>query len=517
MARNTRYENNTTAGRLRGGKLHPVMAHLIEPSEGGMLAQNVTLELDPIPGRLITPIMAEFIAVFVPVQALDALKDPEAATAGMTDVVREKMLSGTPMFPLETEGLLSKLMGVNPASYAGVKKVTEAYRLAHNSAVNFLRRQKYEKANILLHTNAAVTPALLSTTILERFNGVLDPDDHIDGTVSLTLPDIDLPVAGLAFNNTTASPAGTYHEADTTANDTLAGNYRPAHVELARVSGSGFPKVVAQLNEVSAGNVSLRDFYTAEKMDRLTREMRQIVTDNQEYGEEMVLRWAHGLSVDAGKMPFIIHQQERMFGRDIVDAMDSEGVADEVIRSDMALQMRFMVPIPKTELGGVIVTFVTMKPDENIKSLPHPIGSKPWGYARNHMAEELAIDPEPVTLRELNSDIASGDEAQVGFYTGHNQLLKAYMTYGYNRDVDTSTVEAKSSIWQLNIPLSVTMDNVVYPSSLPHYPFADQDADVCRYTVQSVATIKTPLFFGPSPVETLDVIDDEDLFEQEEA
>ena len=125
---------------------------------------------------MITPISAELIAVYVPVQAIDALANPEEAYSGNTEVVRDKLLSGTPLFDLEDEGEISKRLGVVPRSIAGVKKVNSVARLAHNAAVNYLRQRKYVKATQLLAANLGVTPALISETVLDRLNGVLDPE-----------------------------------------------------------------------------------------------------------------------------------------------------------------------------------------------------------------------------------------------------------------------------------------------------------------------------------------------------
>lgn len=105
--RNVRRESRTLVGRFRGGKLCPVLAVPVKGNEGGMLSQSITLELDPVAGRLITPVYGELISVFVPVQAIDALKDPLAAYAGMTEVLREKILSGNPLFGLEDENEIS--------------------------------------------------------------------------------------------------------------------------------------------------------------------------------------------------------------------------------------------------------------------------------------------------------------------------------------------------------------------------------------------------------------------------
>lgn len=516
-ARNRRRESITKTGRFRGGKLAPVMAHAVKGSEGGMLMQTATMELDPIAGRMITPIWGEMVSVFVPVQAIDAIKDPNAAYAGMTEVIREKLLTGNPLFGLENEGEISQRCGIEPRSIGGVKKVNEAVRLAHNCAVNHLRQRRYDKAALLLHTNSAVTPAILSQTVLDRLNGVLDPDDRINGSVQLDLPSMQLPVEGIGFFGTpTASTNFQVRETDGT-NPTYANALALSNVGAQiEATGSGAtlrPSVFARLNGTTAGNVSLIDFYNAQSMDRLTREMDIIIKENPEHGEEMVLRWAHGLSVDTGKVPFIIAEQTAFFQKNIVGAMDTAGVNGEVMRSDFILEMRFTVPIPKTELGGVIVTFLCVKPDETLATQPHPILSDVWG-ADNFVADELALDPVPVLGRELDSGIAQALESTVMFYTGHNALKQAYMHYGFTRNTNLTTVAAKTAIWQLQVPLSVTPESVLYPETLSHYPFADQNAEVCTYTISSMPVIETPMIFGPTPVENIATIGTADLFDQ---
>lgn len=518
--RNVRRESRTLVGRFRGGKLVPVMAVAVKGNEGGLLSQSVTMELDPIAGRMITPIIGELLSVFVPVQAIDAIKDPEAAYAGMTEVLREKILSGNPLFGLEDEGEISKRCGVNPRSIGGAKKVNEMVRLAHNAAVNYLRQRKYVKASTVLHSNTAITPALISQTVLERLNGVLDPDDRINGMVQMHIPNVELPVSGFGVTGTSTAPltTGTVRTGPGETDSFKQGNTAWAEVRM-RMGGTmiqdAYPDIVAHLNGVAAGGVSLVDFFNAEKMDGLTRTMRKIVDENPEYGEEMVLRWAHGLSVDSGKVPFVIHEQRRFFGRNIVPATDSTGVQDDVMRSDMMLELSFNVPVPRTELGGVIITFASLKPDETLSSQPHPILSDVWG-ADNFVADELALDPVPVTIRDLDSDCLSAQESTVSMYTGLNALKQTYVHYGLSRQLDPQTVENKTAVWQLEIPMSVTPDNILYPVDLEHYPFADQLAEVCTYTIASNVVMQTPMIFGPTPVEELAIIGDEDIFEVEE-
>ncbi|BAQ71543.1 hypothetical protein NHU_04430 (plasmid) [Rhodovulum sulfidophilum] len=504
-ARNVRRESRTLVGRFRGGKLAPVMAVPVRGNEGGFLSQQITLELDPIAGRMITPITGELTSVFVPVQAVDAIKDPDAAYAGMTEVLREKLLSGNPLFDLEPESEISRRCGVNPRSIGGVKKVNEIVRLGHNAAVNFLRQRKYVKAVQVLHSNTAITPALISQTVLDRLNGVLDPEDRVNGMVqfdtgvitSEVSPEKTYPVENVSYVNQVRDKMGEHH------NGMMQSPDQNPQITI--------PQLAADLTGLNLGSVSLTDFYNAEKMDKLTRAMRQFVDENPQYGEEMALRWAHGLSVDTGKVPFLISQQSRVFGRSIVGATDTAGVEGDVMRSDMMVQMSFSVPIPRTELGGIIMTFATIKPDETLSSQPHPYLSDVWGLD-NFVADELALDPVPVTVRELDSDCATDDESTVALYVGHNGLKRTYVHYGLGRQLDPETVENKTAVWQLEVPMSVTPESVIYPEELEHYPFADQQAEVCTYVINSAAVVQTPTIFGPTPVEELAILEDENVF-----
>lgn len=506
-AKNTRREFRGPTGKMRGGKLQPVMGTVLRGSEGGMLSQSIMVELGPIPGRLLTQVTLDAYAIAVPVQALDALKNPLEDFAGMTEVVREKLLAG-PIFGTETEGLISKALDVNPKSVAGVKVVGEYNRLAYIAAVNYLRQRKYVSATLLPKTHATYAPALYGSTALERLNGVLNPEDRVNGAVRLSLPTMRLPVqldmASVAANTSytvEVNPAG------------VAGVPRDVELYASGVSQSA-AKLFAQLNGQFAGDLSLTDFYNAQRMDELTRQMRQIVDNNPEYGQEMALRWAHGLTVDAGKTPWILAERSIKIGADLEMATDTAGVNDETMRSDLAGAITFTVPCPKTELGYMVVTIISVRPDETLQSQPHPFLCDPWGLD-NFVADELDLDPVAVTVREVYSDTLQANENNVVMYTGLNALKQNYQSYGFTRNVNSNTVEAKTAIWQVGVPLSVTPDNVSYPDLLSHYPFADNldTSEPITYSVVSSLTTATPLTFGPSPVEELAIIETADIFD----
>lgn len=501
--RDTRMEGRNMAGTLRGGTLTPVKAVAVRESESGALSQSITLELDPIGGRMLSAITAEVFCVYVPAQAMDALKNPTGDYPGNAEVFRQKLLSGNPVFDLEDENEISKRCGVAPRSINGSKKVNEGIRLAHNAAVNHLRQRKYVKATQLDANSTAITPALLGQTVLDRLNAVLDPEDRVNGAVQLSMETIKLPVHG-----SWAVPSGVSGKALYV--DSGDPNYGDLPSSNAVKAAAHIDSIWAEMAGADAGNVSLTDFYTAEKMDRLTREMRQLVDDNPVHGEELVARFAHGLSVDVGKEPFVIYERSGVFGMTPERAMDGPNLG--MMQTNSVHQMNFTVPLPPTEFGGMVITFVSVKPDETLEHQPHPILSEPWG-ARNYVADELAMDPVPVTVRDLYADCDQADEETIVCYTGNNHLLRRYVNYGFNRHIDVTTVENKTAMWQIRVPMSVTPDSVIYPQDLDHYPFADQTAEVCRYNCQTRLRIATPIIFGPTPVEELAAIEDEDIFE----
>lgn len=516
-ARSVRREFRSRTGRFRAGVLAPVMAVRVEPSEGGMLTQNIAFELDPIAGRMITPMYMEMVAVFVPVQAIDAIKDPAFQYAGMTEVVRQKLLTGASLFALEAEGEISKRCKVNPRSIGGVKMVSEAVRLGHNAAVNFLRTRRYDKATKVLHSNTAVTPAIVTQTVLDLLNGVLDPDDRINGAVTLTPNPINilLPVEGIGVNtaNTQVPAAGTAREAGGTGTTAypLSVGTATASTAVIRTTGTtaatARADVYARLNGTfGGGTISLDDLHNAETADRLVREMRSILEEHPQEGEEMIARWAHGLKVEDARTPWIISEQRREVGRQVVNATDSAGVTNDTMRTDSAGVMSFTMPVPTTELGGIIYTFCMFKPDETLAQQPHPNLSDTW-VLRNHVADQMMLDPVAVLNRQLDSEIATGLETNVAFYTGYNALLQNYIDYGLSRQLNPTTVANKTAVWQYALPLSVSPSGILYPASLPQTPFLDQLAEVVTYTITSQVRLNTPIVFGPTPVEQMAIID----------
>lgn len=512
-----RYDIRRYIGKTKMGKLAPVKAVPFLGRESGMINRTISLELDPVAGRMVSQIFAEVTEVYVPIQAADLLLNDGVETAGITEILRRKIMDKETLFPLEDEGELTKRMGINPRSVSGSKKVSSVARIAHNVAVNHLRKRRYVYASLLEHGNTAVTPAIIHETVLDRFGAALDPDEHINGNVSLDLSEDRAPVRGIIQ---TANTSGVQSVATISGDSdyiSLFGQNSPAlGVSFKRTAGNAPGQgldVYADLEQVAAGGFSLTDLYNAQKADSLIRKMREIAEANPEMGEDAILRWAFGLSADTARHPWVLYQNRFALGGVQRNAMDQQGMLDETMLTYGQSSVSYSLPIPSTELGGIVITFVQVTPDEVIAAQPHPILSDSWS-AVNHAAEVMKLDPEPVTYRDVFSDISTAaEESQVKFYTGANGDKRTYISFGFNRQVNPTTVDAKTVMWQYAIPAGVTPENILYPETFVQYPFLDQQAEVVTYDVSTDAAIRTNMFFGPTPVEKLAVVEDQGLLE----
>lgn len=514
-----RREVRDKVSRFKAGLLAPVMAQAFEPGEGGTVSQVVHFELDPVAGRVITPMYAEVTSVFVPVTAIEHLLNPTSDTADIPEVVRQKYLSTPVMYDLENETDISKRLGVVPQKIANVQKVCAISRLAYIAAVNFLRKRKYAYAVEELHTSTAIHRAILSETILDRFNGVLDPADQANGQVTLDIGAVNLPIDGIyAYGTPVTKAAGTNLRsrsggtdtttAATTVTETNPGGGTGLAVKITGSGATARPDLAAVFNGQATG-ISLVDFYKAQNHDKMIRMFSQLVKDNPLDGEDAVLRMAYGFRMEPGRHPWVVSEQKVPFGLDIRQAVDGTALLEDTMMSKGMQKIAFSAIVPPTDIGGILITIAAVKPDETVASQPHPILSKPWG-ARNHIDDETKLDPVPVLMREVDSEVATGNETTVAFYTGLHELYRFYSEYGMTRNTNPLDLEDKTAIWQVKVPASVTPENVVYPV-IDQYPFIDQNAEICRCRIQSVALVATPRVFGPAPVEEVDVVDSEGL------
>jgi uncharacterized protein YqkB len=499
-SRSTRTEISTKSQTFRGGKLVPVNMTAVRSGESGISRMQVIAELDPIVGRLQSEITCEVTSVFVPALAIDDAKGG-SVMAGNTDALRDRLATGEAIFGLEDRNEISMRAGIVSKPIGGVRKVSEVARLAHNVAVNFLRKRRYIGALEIDVANTSITPALLSSTVLDRLNGVLDPEDRINGAVDLSG---QYPVKGIATNyNLINSPAGKTADGETVSYPnyaTINPTSSSIHGIFVETDAAGYPQVRANFE----GQLSLKDFYVAQRMDAAAREIDAILDANPELGFEAVANVAYGLSIDTGKLPVVMYETTKKFARGVQSAMDGPSLGDMQTSNLVALD--FAIPVPATEFGGVLVTFVSVKPDESLSSMPHPLLTDSWAQD-NFLADEMAIDPVPVLAREIDANVAAGSEDTVCLYVGNNHLRKRITSYGWTENTDVSTVAHKSAIWQYEIPASVSPSSILYPETLPHYPFADQNAEVVTCHVTSQIAFNTPTIFGPSPIENNTALD----------
>lgn len=512
---------------MRGGKLMPVAGVPFRPGEAGMLHQEVVVEMEPIAGKLISDILLDIKCVYVPALACDEILNADPVAAGNTEIFRRRLLDGETIFPFEAESAITQRMGIEPIKIAGQQVTSSIARLAHNVAVNYLRRRVYWDAQQIPSFHQSVTPALLSSTVLDRFNAVLDPEDRINGAVSLegTIPvkgiGTRVPVAGdrsagLANAQTYLDSEGNEVLGQGWQVDRLAGdsdtNGRMNLVIEAGGEGNLRPNVRIEMD--SAQPLSLKQFYMAEWQDKLIREIANFTMARPDDGPEAVARMLHGLNIDPGKQPFVVYENTVALGAGVRTGMDGPNLDVQI--TNTGARVAFSRMIPANEFGGFIVTFASIKPEEVIAGQPHPVLSEPWAVV-NYAADDMVIDPDPVLRRQLDSDVAQANETDVMFWVGHNHFGRNYLQIDWSRDVDENTVDHRSSRWRYAIPLGVSPSNVIYPGDLDHYPFqlnAPTDP-ACSYAVKSVADIASPLKLGPTPVETLDFIDAENLLGDE--
>lgn len=520
-----RREYQHSSDRFKIAKLAGIMAVPFGPNESGLLHQTANFELDPVAGHMRSDMFAKVTVAFIPFQCIRQCMLPDDTTAGITEVIRQIAEDRAPLLPTQLEGEsdITRMMNIVPMSVAGAKRLSPVSRIAYNAAVNYMRKSRYIYATEVPYTNGSLTPAIIEQTVLDKFNAALNPDDHINGNVKLRLSATDARVHGIVQKNNAIPPtnpvvAGEINAMNASADGVWVGD---ANFNLYFKRKAGNPAgdeldIWADLQPVSAEGFSLVDLYNAERADKLVRAMSDLYKKDPWNGERAILRWVLGLKTDTGQQPFVLYENRVRIADLRKNATDAVGLQDEVMMSYHLSQFDYKIPVPATELGGIVITLAQVTPDEVLEMQPHPILSRPWEVP-NYAAESMMLDPELVVAREVQADIAlAADETDPLFWVGHNELKRNYVRIGFSRGVDLETVDSKTVMYQYGIPAGVTPDNILYPEEFSQYPFLDQNADVVEFGIISRATINTPMFFGPSPVEKLDIIEDEDLFGDED-
>ena len=507
--------------KARGGKLVPVMAVGLAPNEKGVVSQQIVAELEKIPGRLTSDVFMKISVVVVPNLAADALYNADHDHPGNSEIFRQKLLDGEMVFPLEGPSELTDRMAITPRKVNGSKLVNAVARIAHNAAVNHLRVSKYVDCETIPVSNNSITPALVSTTALDRFNAVLDPEDRVNGSVRLAG---EVPIRGIGFSGSfqDATTVTAFRDSDDDGTQGATGfNDGGGSASSGRQNffieedpeRPGFPLIRADFGLSDNQSLSLSDFYVAEKMDDFTRAFRELVDANPAHGYEQIIRMVHGMSVETGRIPYVAYEKTVPLFTAIKGGMD--GPSLDIYQSNVAGEIDFSVPIDGTEFGATVITFIEVKPEEVISNQPHPFFTHPI-KVDNVVAQELAIHPVPVHMRDLSENVPQAEEMQVAFWCGPEHFRSRYSQFGYNRGVDQTTVNHKSSVWRYELPLSVDPQTVIYPEYLDHYPFDLNGPDdaAFSYVCLSNATIASPAVLGPSPVENIPLLDTDDVFEE---
>lgn len=509
MNRQTKREGRDLMSRFKAGLNVPVMAQAFLPGDGGTVSVGATFTLDPVAGQVVTPMFGEFTLLYVPVTAIEHLLNPTSATADIPEVVKQKYLTGADMYGLENESEISRRLGVVPQKIANVQKVCTISRLAYLAACNHLRKRRYAYALEVAHTSTAIERAVLSQTVLDRLKGVLDPSELANGQVNLDIGTLTLPVDGIGFYLTGTASSETLRKTAPLADEVTTVRTAGFGAKVASGAGTTAKPGITALFDGQATGISLVDLYKAENHDKMIRMFAEIVKQNPLDGEEAVMRYVHGMTMEPGRHCMIVFEQKMAFGIDPRAATDGTSLLQDTIMSKAHLRIGGTVVIPASELGGILIGIASVKPDETIYMQPHPILSKPWAI-RNDVDDETKLDPVPVLMRDVDAEVLQANETTVAFYTGLHELERNYVNYGMTRNTDPVDLEDKTAIWQVKIPASVTPENVVYPV-IDQYPFIDQQAEICRFRMQWQAALMTRTQFGPTPVEEVDIVADEGL------
>lgn len=506
-------------GGFEAVTFHPVACVRFRPNEGGQVMTNVDLSLAPVTGYLRSKISVQAVQVFVPYQALDKLENPDDEHGGNTEAIKKRFTAGIAGIGLEEENVISKACYAHGIQTGSGIMVQKSIRLAYIAAVNHLRQTIYHGADLLENDVNEIVRATLAASVLQRFDGVLDPEPLSDGAINLTG---ELPVKGiygleaypgqvqLASTNSSMvdangdpAPQGTRSSA-AWAGDLSGGSNHRIYVER---EADGRVKVSSDLS--GAGEFTLRDLMEGQRMEQLIRGFAQIVTDDPVHGEEAVRRALYDLTMDVRDVPQVMFNQNYQISAQPHQPMDAAGVNE--VSGHFKMMDTFGTIVPRTELGGQLITMLVVRPLERMARQPDPAQTEVW-QPINRVHDELQLDPVKLTRADLESDVSPSNRDTESFHTGHNRIKLSYSASGINEAQTNSSVEMKSSMWDFAIPVGLTPENINYPDVLPSdfmYPFAYWNGHEAEYTISQTARIATKLAAGPSPIERLQIFADE--------
>lgn len=503
---------NSHYGGMRAMECHPLGICRFRPGEGGTVSTRLNTKLAPVSGYMRSKAYVDVVQIAVPYQAIEKLELEDQEDAGVTEMTRRRLMAKQGI-GLELEGEITKAANIHPISDGGQKKVTKTARLAYLAAVNHMRLYAYFAAELATKTETAILPAILTANVLQRFNGVLEPEKMADGAINLTG---DIPIKGIGIlGNPVEYSISDVNQSDGT-NGTVQGGTPSTGSLLHRLvveHEGGIPKIQAEMSGV--GELTLRDMVKSQKLDELVREFAGMIKKDPINGEEKVARALYGLSIDYDHNCQVLYR--KVFELSAMHQRPMDGASINDVSAHFELDTQFATLVPTSELGVQLVTIVSIKPVETIKKQPDPAQTEAWELV-NRVHDETELDEVLLTRRHLESDVAAEHEDQETFWVGHRALEHNYMTEGPNAQQIAAT-EMKSTMWQYAIPTSVTPGNVSYPAhgspdAVSMYPFYNWNGAHAEYTFKQVAAISTTLAKGPNPVERIQLFfDDPSLVE----
>ena len=506
--RRLRQWRNNHFGSIDAVKAYPLSMCRFRPDEGGTVSTNLNVKLAPVSGYMRSNAYCEVVQVFVPYQAIEKIWLDAQDDAGVTEMTRRRLMAGQSVAfesGNATSLRISSVANVHPRAIGGDAKVSQSVRYAYNAAMNHIRKNAYYDAETVDKNNYDVLPAVLTANALQRFNGVLEPERLVDGAINLTG---ELPVKGAGVNAAHSTASTTLRETggqERTATGWASDSAGTGGVVVEEdPDNPGYPKITVDMD--GASEITLRDMMQSQILDGLVRRFAQMIQDDPINGEELVERALYGLSVDYDHNCQVMYR--RVYELSPKHARPTDGASINDVSAHFELNDSFATLVPRSELGGQLVTLVSVKPMETIEEQPDPAQTEKWELV-NRVHDETELDEVLLTRADLESGVAAADEDQPVFWTGHNSLKHSYTTQGPNTAL-TQGVEMKSSMWTYPVPSSVTPENISYPSSgIDMYPFYNWNGGHAEYTIDQVAAISTSLAKGPNPVERIQIFADD--------
>lgn len=521
VQRRIRNWENQYLGAFNAVKCQPLAICGFMPGEGGSVHSVFNARLAPVSGYMRSNAYMELVQVFVPYQAIEKMWKDTQDDAGVTEMTRRRLEAGD-VIGLEPVNDITKAAHIHGILSDDQIKIQMSARLAYNCAVNHLRKVAYYDAATVDKTSNVILPAILTANALQRFDGVLDPEKHIDGAINLTG---ELPVKGIGTNTYGVGfeDVGVGHnlrETGQAPDKTESGKFKivgDTHnadaIFLAEdPNNPGWPKVFVDLKGTS--EISLRDMIESQKLDGLIRDFARIRDADPINGEHAIARALYNLKVDYDANCQVMYRKMHELTPSHHRPTDGASIND--VSAHFALNTDFATVVPTAELGGQLVTLAMLKPLEVNARQPDPIQTRSWDLT-NKILDHTQLDEELVTRRQLETNVAAEDADTEAFWTAYNRLYHDYQTRGLNDHL--GGVERKSTMWFYQIPSAVTPTNVSYPAEgINMYPFYNWNGAHVDFGFSQVAAISTDRALGPHPVEKIQFFaDNPELIEGEEA